>query len=206
MPLYVMSGRFKGRRLASPAGRDIRPSSGRMRIAVMNILGHAAVSGASVLDLYAGTGASGMEALSCGARRVLFVEQARPALAALERNIEALGLGREEVRVLRSDTARALGGRLPLEFAPFDIVFCDPPYEVYRSAASAHSLRVGLGSVVGRGAFSPGGTLVVEHPAAVGFGAPPAGLVEVDRRRYSAAGVSFFRLRPSATTGISAAS
>ena len=96
MPLRVMSGRFRGRRLASPDGDATRPSSGRMRIAVMNILCAEGVDGASVLDLYAGTGASGIEALSRGARRALFVERAAPAFRALERNLETLGLGPEE--------------------------------------------------------------------------------------------------------------
>src|SRR5262245_4241231 len=122
-----MSGRFRGRRLASPAGRDTRPSSGRMRIAVMNILGAGALEGAAVLDLYAGTGASGIEALSRGAARALFVESHRPALAALERNLAALGLGAEEARVLRLDAVRAASGGVPLPFEPFRLAFCDPP-------------------------------------------------------------------------------
>ncbi len=194
-----MSGRFKARRLFAPAGRDIRPSSGRMRIAVMNILGSAAVECASVLDLYAGTGASGIEALSRGARRVLFVEHARPALAALERNLETLGLGPEEARVLRADSVRVLSGIAPLEFAPFDLVFCDPPYGIFRQPPRAHSLRSGLAALVSRGGLAPGGILVIEHPAPVGFGGAPPGLVEVDRRSYSAAGVTFYRPRPGAS-------
>jgi 16S rRNA (guanine966-N2)-methyltransferase len=168
-----------------------------MRIAVMNILGPAAVEGASVLDLYAGTGASGLEALSRGARRALFVEQDRPALDALDRNLAALGLGAEEARVLRTDAVRAAGGGVPLPFEPFDLAFCDPPYGLFRSPLASVGLREALASLAARGALRPGARVVLEHPAGRGFGAPPQGLVEVDRRRYSAAGVTFYRVSSS---------
>ncbi len=193
MNLRVIGGRMKGRRLASPRGKETRPSSGRMRNAVMNILGTAGVEGASVLDLYAGTGASGIEALSRGARRALFVEQARPALEALERNIRDLGLGKEEARVLRLDAPRAVGRGMLLEGAPFNLVFCDPPYEVFRDTRLEKELREALGVLAGRDALAPGAMVVVEHPAGRGFLRPPAGLSEVDRRAYSAAGVTFYR-------------
>ena len=127
MPLRVMSGRFRGRNLASPPGRDTRPSSGRMRLAVHNVLGPGALDGKSVLDLYAGTGASGIEALSRGAARAVFVEQARPALESLRRNLETLGLGKDEVAVLATGVVPALRRATPLPFEPFGAVFCDPP-------------------------------------------------------------------------------
>jgi len=166
-----------------------------MRIAVMNILGAGALEGASVLDLYAGTGASGIEALSRGAARALFVESHRPALAALERNLADLGLGAEEARVLRLDAVRAASGGVPLPFEPFGLAFCDPPYEVFREPVAAARLREALGALAARGGLAPGAVVVVEHPAARGLGAPPAGLDAIDRRRYSAAGVTIYRLR-----------
>ena len=193
MPLHVMSGRFRGRRLASPEGDATRPSSGRMRIAVMNILCSEGIDGASVLDLYAGTGASGIEALSRGARRAIFVERAAPAFRALERNLETLGLGPEEARALRGDAARVAGSAIPLAFEPFDLVYCDPPYEVFRDPRAAVALREALGALASRGALAPGARVVVEHPAPRGFGKAPEGLVEEDVRRYSAAGVTIYR-------------
>lgn len=163
----------------------------------MNILGPGAVEGASVLDLYAGTGASGIEALSRGARRALFVERAAPALRALERNLETLGLGREEARILRADAVRALRGGVRLEGEPFDLVYCDPPYEVFQDPLRERDLREALGALAARGGLSAAATVIVEHPAGRGFPADPAGLRTVDRRAYSAAGVTL--LRPSRT-------
>jgi 16S rRNA (guanine966-N2)-methyltransferase len=165
-----------------------------MRLAVLNILGAEALAGASVLDLYAGTGASGIEALSRGARRAVFVESARPALEALARNLETLGLGREEGLVRPGDAVRILRAGPSLPFEPFDLVLCDPPYELFRDPRAAAGLREALGALVARGGLAPGGTLVAEHPGERAFGPAPAGLVLTDRRRYSAAGVSFFRL------------
>jgi 16S rRNA (guanine966-N2)-methyltransferase len=198
MALHVMAGRFRGRKLAAPPGKDTRPSSGRMRLAVQNILGAEAVAGASVLDLYAGTGASGIEALSRGARRALFVESARPALEALARNLETLGLGREEAVVRPGDAVRILRSGAALPFEPFDLVLCDPPYEVYLDPGAARGLREALAALVARGGLAPSGTLVAEHPGERAFGPAPTGLVLTDRRRYSAAGVSFFRFRTPA--------
>ena len=187
-----MSGRFRGRPLASPRGRATRPSSGRVRLAVHNILGPGGAEGASVLDLYAGTGASGIEALSRGARRALFVERERAALEALDRNLRDLGLGPGEARVLRADAVAALARGGPLEFEPFDLVFCDPPYEVFQDAVRERGLREALGALARRGGLAPGGILVVEHPAEGGFREAPEGLRERDRRRYSKAGVSMY--------------
>jgi 16S rRNA (guanine966-N2)-methyltransferase len=163
-----------------------------MRLAVHNILGPGSAEGASVLDLYAGTGASGIEALSRGALRALFVERSRAPLEALERNLATLGLGPGEARVLKADAAAVLRGPVPLPFEPFDLVFCDPPYEAFEVPAAARALREGLASLAARGGLAPGAVVVVEHPAEGGFPVPPGGLREVDRRRYSAAGVTFY--------------
>jgi 16S rRNA (guanine966-N2)-methyltransferase len=160
----------------------------------MNILGARGLEGASVLDLYAGTGASAIEALSRGARRALFVETAGPALEALERNLALLGLGPAEARVLRADAVGVLAGGYPLEFAPFDLVFCDPPYDVFEAADRGRGLRDALGRLAARGVVRTGGVIVLEHPAEGGFLMPPPGLLERDRRRYSAAGVTFYGL------------
>jgi len=192
MTLRVQSGRFRGRRLASPPGRETRPASGRMRQAVMNILGPDLLSGASVLDIFAGTGAVGIEALSRGARRVLFVESARPALAALRRNLADLDLGPGEAAVLPGDAVAVLSSHAPLDGAPFDLLFCDPPYSLYDEPAREGALRDALGAFVTRGGLSPGGRVIVEHPAGRGPVGEPRGLVGIDGRAYSAAGVTFF--------------
>jgi 16S rRNA (guanine966-N2)-methyltransferase len=116
----VVAGEFKGRRLAAPRGRRTRPTADRVREAIFSMLGD--VSGARVLDLYAGSGALGIEALSRGAESAVFVERDRAALAALERNLEATGAPGE---VRRQDVARFLAR----QEGTFDLVFCDPPYD-----------------------------------------------------------------------------
>jgi 16S rRNA (guanine966-N2)-methyltransferase len=119
--LRVVAGEFKGRRLAAPRGARTRPTADRVREALFSMLGD--VGGARVLDLYAGSGALGIEALSRGAASAVFVERDAQAVAAIERNLEPLDV---EASVARADVARWLTraeGR-------FDLVFCDPPYDV----------------------------------------------------------------------------
>jgi 16S rRNA (guanine966-N2)-methyltransferase len=116
----VVAGEFKGRRLVAPRGRRTRPTADRVREALFSMLGD--VSGARVLDLYAGSGALGIEALSRGAESAVFVERDRAALAALARNLEATGAPGE---VRRQDVARFLAR----QEGTFDLVFCDPPYD-----------------------------------------------------------------------------
>ena len=118
--MRVVAGEFKGRRLVAPRGRRTRPTADRVREALFSMLGD--VSGARVLDLYAGSGALGIEALSRGAESAVFVERDRAALAALERNLEATGAPGE---VRRQDVARFLAR----QEGTFDLVFCDPPYD-----------------------------------------------------------------------------
>src|SRR5258708_17258407 len=127
--MRVVGGRLKGRNLASPSSRDIRPTADRLREALFNILIHAyddPLADARVLDLFAGTGALGIEAVSRGAAFALFVDNGAEARALLPSNVEALGLGRL-TKVHRRDAAN-LGPAHPLE--PFSLVFLDPPYRM----------------------------------------------------------------------------
>jgi 16S rRNA (guanine966-N2)-methyltransferase len=116
----VVAGEFKGRPLVAPRGQRTRPTADRVREALFAMLGD--VSGARVLDLYAGSGALGIEALSRGAGSAVFVERDPRAAAAIERNLASLGL---EQSVVRQDVVRFLGRAE----GPFDLVFCDPPYD-----------------------------------------------------------------------------
>ena len=122
-PMRVVSGELGGRKLVSPDGTSTRPTTDRVREAVFNALGSAGVlDGALVADLFAGTGAVGIEAISRGAAHCTFVERDRTALRALEDNVDTLDLG-ERSRIMRSD---ALQAAVTLDV---DIVFADPPYD-----------------------------------------------------------------------------
>ena len=118
--MRVVAGEFRGRRLAAPRGARTRPTADRVREALFSMLGD--VSGARVLDLYAGSGALGIEALSRGADSAVFVERDPRAVAAIERNLASLGL---EQQVVRQDAVRFLARAEGM----FDLVFCDPPYD-----------------------------------------------------------------------------
>jgi 16S rRNA (guanine966-N2)-methyltransferase len=125
--MRVVAGEFKGRRLHSARGTRTRPTADRVREALFSMLGD--VSRARVLDLYAGSGALGIEALSRGAESAVFVERDPAALAALRRNLEAVG-ARADVR--RQDVLRFLAR----PEGKFDLVFCDPPYDVAPAVAA----------------------------------------------------------------------
>lgn len=125
--MRIVGGEFRGRPLATPKSDDIRPTTDRTRESLFNILSHAypqALDGTRVLDLFAGTGAVGLEAMSRGARAALFIEQSVEGRGLLHANIEALGvIGR--AKIFRRD-ATALGSVGTME--PFDFLFADPPY------------------------------------------------------------------------------
>jgi 16S rRNA (guanine966-N2)-methyltransferase len=128
--MRIVGGQFKGRAIAAPPGRDTRPTGDRAREAIFNVLAHAnwsdGVEGKRVLDLFAGSGALGLEAMSRGAAFALFVETDSGARGAIRDNIEALGLF-GTTRVHRRD-ATDLGVKPAGLGAPFDLVFLDPPY------------------------------------------------------------------------------
>ncbi len=190
--LRITGGVWRGRPLRAPRGDGTRPASGRLRLGAMNMLGPDRLEGAVVLDLFAGTGAVGLEALSRGARRAVFVEKARPALEALEANLAALGVGREAGRIVRGDAVAVLAGPVPLPEEPFDLVFCDPPYGLYGMAGAADRLLAALGALALRGGAAPAARLLLEHPAREAPPDPPPGWDLLDRRSHSAAGLSVY--------------
>lgn len=123
--MRVVAGRFGGRTLKAPPGRDTRPTSDRVREALFSMLGP--LDGARVLDLYAGSGALGIEALSRGAAHVTLVERAAAAQRVIAANLEALGVAGDEARLVRGSAAAALRDASARGEA-YDLVLLDPPY------------------------------------------------------------------------------
>jgi 16S rRNA (guanine966-N2)-methyltransferase len=182
--MRVVGGRLRGRNIAAPASRDIRPTADRLREAVFNILLHAyadPVSDARVLDLFAGTGALGIEAISRGAAFVLFVDNGAEARALLRQNVEALGLGGVS-KVYRRDATK-LGPAHPME--PFSLVFMDPPYGRGLGEQALTSLRDG-------GWLTPDALVVVEESKAAAVAAPDH-FIELERRAYDDTEFVFLR-------------
>jgi 16S rRNA (guanine966-N2)-methyltransferase len=170
--LRVVGGRLGGRRLRPVPGRDTRPTSDRVREALFAVLG-GRVEGARVLDLFAGSGALGIEALSRGAAEATFVDSAPAALRALRENLAALEIGAEAAEVRRAD-ARAFLRTARKSGRQYDLVFVDPPYR--RAAALASELERDLPAVL-----SPGARVAVE----TGRQAPlDLALPLLDERRY----------------------
>jgi len=128
-PLRIIAGRFGGRRLSAPADPRVRPTADRVREAWMSILSDA-LPGARVLDLFAGSGALGLEALSRGAASVDFVDIGPRSIATLKENIESLGVA-EMARVHRADAQRFAARLAPLSY---DVAFADPPYTIETAA------------------------------------------------------------------------
>jgi 16S rRNA (guanine966-N2)-methyltransferase len=182
--MRVVGGKLKGRNLASPSSHDIRPTADRLREALFNILIHAyddPIQDARVLDLFAGTGALGIEAISRGAKFALFVDNGAEARALMRDNVEALGLG-GVTKVYRRD-ATNLGPAHPME--PFSLVFLDPPYAKGLADKALVSLRDG-------GWLVPGALLVVEEAKAAGLKAGE-GFTELERRAYDDTEFVFLR-------------
>jgi 16S rRNA (guanine966-N2)-methyltransferase len=166
----IVGGELRSRRLLRPP-KDVRPTSDRVRESLFARLGD--VQGQNVLDLFAGTGALALEALSRGARHAVLVDHSARSLDVVRANLESLGLvGR--ARVVRGDAVRAVA-RLAAD-GPFDLVFLDPPY-------GSEALVPSLEALVSAGVLSHDATLVVESPKGHAL-APVLGLAVVDERGY----------------------
>lgn len=183
--MRIAGGRSRGAKLVTPEGQRVRPTSDKVREAIFNILAHGVedfeIEGARVIDLFAGTGALGCEALSRGAGFCLFVEDAPAARGLIRQNIENLDLT-GVTRVFRRDATRLgpAGG-----IKPFDLLFADPPY---RQGLAGCALRAAADG----GWLKPGAICVVEERVDADF-APPAGFTLLDERRYGDTAVTFLR-------------
>jgi 16S rRNA (guanine966-N2)-methyltransferase len=182
--MRIVGGRLRGRALAGPTTQAIRPTADRLRESLFNILIHAygdPISGARVLDLFAGTGALGLEAMSRGGAFALFVDDAATARALIRQNVEALGLG-GVTRLFRRDATR-LGPVHPVE--PFSLAFLDPPYGQGLAEKALAAARDG-------GWLAPDALVVVEEAADAAVTAPD-GYAELERRRYDETEFVFLR-------------
>ena len=171
--MRIVGGAFRGRALAAPKSQDIRPTSDRTRETLFNILVHRSgfeLDGARVLDLFSGTGALGIEALSRGARFCLFVEDGIEGRGLIRQNTESFGLGGRS-KIFRRDATR-LGPVGAIE--PYDCLFVDPPYGKRLAEAALVSARDG-------GWLKPGALVVVEEALAAPFDAPDGFDLEDER-------------------------
>ena len=191
-PPRIIAGKHRGRRLEVPAGDRVRPTAERLREALFSILQHQTppLAGARFVDLFAGSGAVGLEALSRGAVHLIAVEADRTAAAALKRNLETLGeTGR--CRLLVADATR-----LARTAEPACIVYLDPPYQ-------SGLAQPALLSLMAQGWLGPETLVVVELAAKEPF-APPAGFAVQDERRYGAGRIVLLRVAGAAETGAAA--
>jgi 16S rRNA (guanine966-N2)-methyltransferase len=185
--MRIVAGTFRGRVLVAPKGQSTRPTADRARQALFDVLEHAPwsrpLAGARALDLFAGSGALGFEAISRGAAFCRFVERDAAARAAITRNAETLGV-EARVRIDRRDAA-ALAAAAADDGAPYDLAFLDPPYG--RGLAEAALARLAEG-----GWLAPGALAVAERGAADPAPAP-TGFEPLGERVWGAAKVSFYR-------------
>ncbi len=191
--MRVIAGYARGRRIQSVKGRDVRPSSDKVREAVFQILTlrlDRPWEDVRVLDLYAGTGALGIEALSRGARSAVFVDGSPAALNVVRRNLDLCGFT-ERARIIRAEIGRSLKRLQSLLPDPFELVLVDPPY--------AHGLgEKVLACLADTRILAPGGTAVIEESARVSLpetitGTCEGPIVIDDRRCYGGTGVWFYK-------------
>ena len=161
--MRVIAGTFRSRPLLAPAGSDTRPTADRLREALFNVLTNGAVNrlaGASFLDLYAGSGAVGIEALSRGAAAVTFVEQGAPAIQILQKNLENLGIRGASAKIEKRSVGRFLRGSIEKAASgAFSVVFLDPPYDL----AEEYAMALGLLGGEGVSLLAPGAWVIAEH-------------------------------------------
>lgn len=185
--MRIVAGTARGRTLKGPKGEGLRPTADRVRESIFNILGQWC-EGQVVLDLFAGTGALALEALSRGAARAVLVDSGREALGLCRENASALGLA-DRARIVAASVDERAVAKVVAEAGPFDLVFADPPYAAQTPAQIA--------SLVARaGALKEEGVLVVEHDRRVEAPEEQEGLARTDTRRFGDTAVSFYRRAP----------
>lgn len=176
--MRIIAGKWRGRRLIAPEGEATRPTADRIKESMFSILGP--LDSARVLDLYAGTGALGLEALSRGAEKAVLVESARPATKSIETNVATLGVG-SQITLVAALVERSLSRVAGL--GPYDVILVDPPYALLASAVTViEKLAPSL---------APGGRVVLEHSSK--DEPMPEGLLRDSVRRYGSTSLSIFR-------------
>ena len=184
--MRVIAGRYRSRQLISPRGMKTRPTSDRMRETLFNVLAPK-IDGAVVADLFAGTGAIGIEALSRGARQVYFAENARPALTALRANLGALRIGAEAI--VEAAGSLPLLRRLVASGVRLDVAYLDPPY---RDTAAYEQV---LGFLAVQPVLQPDAVVVAEHTRRMELPEVP-GLEAYREITHGEASICFFRRTP----------
>lgn len=181
--MHINAGIHKGRKLATLPGRDTRPTAGKVREAIFSILDELVVD-ANVLDLFAGTGSFGLEAISRGAQNAVFVENDRRNIDVLRKNIAAC---REDERtvVLAADISAHLNPLLSAGLY-FDLAFIDPPY-------GRRAVRPAVANAVGSGTLNKGAIIIIEHDKHEDIPADMEGLEIIDRRKYGKTLVTFMK-------------
>ncbi|KPJ61917.1 MAG: hypothetical protein AMS15_05545 [Planctomycetes bacterium DG_23] len=194
--MRIIGGEKKGTRLFEVA--RIRPTADKVREAIFDIL-RRAVEGASVLDLFAGTGAMGLEALSRGAEYVVFVENSRAVVAALERNVEKLGY-RKRSRIIRA-SASSIERFLQEESRRFSLIFMDPPYRQTLKVVPGRKIYELIKTLSDEEKILPEALLVLEHRKDAEVPRQISSLSRQDQRRYGHTAISFFVKVPSVKPG-----
>lgn len=181
--MRIISGEFRGRQIALAPGVSARPTADRVREALYNII-QGEIFDAKVLDLFAGSGCIGLEALSRGARHVVFCDNDTACVRALEAALVRFGVDPGRFAVMRTDFVHALERLRGSAPDGFDMIYIDPPYQgAYYQAAMDGAA----------GLLRPEGLMVVEHPSNMPFAYAPAGVALEDVRRYGTVGLRFYR-------------
>ena len=188
--MRIIAGQFRSRVLHAPRGLDVRPTSDRLRETLFNVLAPR-IAGSVFLDLYAGSGAVGIEALSRGAREAIFVEQAEPSLRAIRANLNTLGLRGGYALEPRS-VASALS-RLAEAGRTADLLFLDPPYAAHDQYALALNLLGGDG----RSLLAPGALVIAEHAKRRTLDDRYGALLRTRLLQQGDAALSFYRIDPN---------
>lgn len=180
--MRIISGSARGRKLAEFSAPAIRPTPDRVREALFSILSSrlGSLGGKTVLDLFAGSGAMGLEALSRGAEKAVFIDQSAEAVALIRKNADTTRLA-DRARIVRGEVERCLNG-----LAPFDLIFMDPPY-------SSQQVPEVVEALCSRKLLQPAGLLCIETARKTELPDALAGLERVDRRDYGATSITLYR-------------
>ncbi|MBR3018406.1 MAG: 16S rRNA (guanine(966)-N(2))-methyltransferase RsmD [Clostridia bacterium] len=180
--MRIIAGEMRSRKLKAPEGMDTRPTADRVKEALFSILG-SRVYGARVLDMYGGSGALALEALSRGAESAVICDMSAKACAAIQENIDALGCG-GRAKLLRMKDTAALAA-LEKKGDSFDLIFLDPPYRMSTVPICKF--------IVDGSLLKPDGMIIVEHDRNTPPDIPPP-LTQADHREYGAAGLGFYQI------------